>query len=707
MKIYSMTATFGKLEHQTLKLVPGLNVIHAPNEWGKSTWCAFLIAMLYGLDTRAKTTKSSLADKDRFAPWSGSPMSGRIDLNWDGQDITIERSTAGRIPLGVFRAYETASGLEIPELNAANCGQVLLGVEQSVFRRAGFIRLTDLPVTQDDALRARLNALVTTGDESGDGARLEKGLKELKNRCRHNRTGLLPQAEAQAEQLETRLSELEALHSHRKKLKQRLRDTEQLRRQLENHAAALRYRVAQADACRVAEARDARDQAEDRLAALQIECAPLPSRQEAEEKIARLREFQRKARQLETELHRSPLPPQPPRVPAPFRGMSAEEAVYTAQTDGRHFREGRARGIPALCSGIALMLLSGGLFSFQNGLFAFLALGFGGLLTAAGIWSRLQKSRDRNAIRSRYGSADPEDWVKRAEKYRSDEQQFRTADREYRADRARLDSCLDQLRKQQAALCAEQDPEQMLQNWEEVRSRYLALEAARQEADRAQKQFAVLQAMAKPAPAPACTDALTLSAEETADQLRDILQEQQRLQARLGQYEGRMDSLGSEETLRRELEQVKARIQKLDETYAALCMAQQALSRASAQLQRRFAPRISGRAQELLERLTKGRYDRLSLGEDFTLRSAAGQEDTLHDALWRSDGTVDQLYLALRMAVAEALTPNAPMILDDALVRFDEARMHAAMDLLAEIADGRQVILFTCQQRELDHLNNR
>ena len=41
-----MTATFGKLEGDTLRLEPGLNVISAPNEWGKSTWCAFLTAML-------------------------------------------------------------------------------------------------------------------------------------------------------------------------------------------------------------------------------------------------------------------------------------------------------------------------------------------------------------------------------------------------------------------------------------------------------------------------------------------------------------------------------------------------------------------------------------------------------------------------------------------------------------------------------------
>ena len=89
MRIYKMIATFGKLEHAVLELEPGLNILHAPNEWGKTTWCAFLSAMLYGLDTRAKSTKDRLADKERYLPWSGIPMSGRIDLNWQGRDITI------------------------------------------------------------------------------------------------------------------------------------------------------------------------------------------------------------------------------------------------------------------------------------------------------------------------------------------------------------------------------------------------------------------------------------------------------------------------------------------------------------------------------------------------------------------------------------------------------------------------------------------
>ena len=244
MKIYKMTATFGKLEHETLTLEPGLNIITAPNEWGKSTWCAFLLAMLYGLDTRVKSTKTTLADKERYQPWSGSPMSGRIDLSWNGRDITIERSTKRRVPLGEFRAYETASGLPVEELTAANCGAMLLGVEQTVYRRAGFVRFSDLPVTQDEALARRLNALVTTGSESTAGLDLAKQLRDLQNRCRHNNTGQLPQAEARLAELQDRLTQAEERTTEQARLEARSAALRQEEEALHRHKAVLSYREA-------------------------------------------------------------------------------------------------------------------------------------------------------------------------------------------------------------------------------------------------------------------------------------------------------------------------------------------------------------------------------------------------------------------------------------------------------------------------------
>ena len=278
MRIYAMTATFGKLEHQTLTLEPGLNVIHAPNEWGKSTWCAFLLNMLYGIDTKERTTQSSLADKDRYAPWSGAAMSGRIDLCWDGRDITIERSSQGRVPMGNFRAYETETGIDIPELTAANCGQTLLGVERNVFTRAGFLRLADLPVTQDDTLRRRLNNLVTTGDESGAADKLGQSLRDLKNKCRHNKTGLLPNAENYRDKLRNQLWDIQQLQQQTQQIQTRQQEVDSSLEDLENHRAALEYAQAKENIQRLATATATLDESAEKRATLQAQCATYPEK---------------------------------------------------------------------------------------------------------------------------------------------------------------------------------------------------------------------------------------------------------------------------------------------------------------------------------------------------------------------------------------------------------------------------------------------
>ena len=703
MRIYSMTATFGKLEQETLTLQPGLNILHAPNEWGKSTWCAFLLAMLYGLDTRAKTTKTALADKERFAPWSGKAMEGRVDLRWQDRDITIERRTKGRIPLGEFRAYETATGLPIPELTAANCGEVLLGVEQGVFRRSGFIRLSDLPVTADEDLRRRLNALVTTGDESGDAERLARSLKELRNRCRHNRTGLIPQTEAEREKLENKLAELDSLEHHSAKLKRRLGEVNSWLRQLKNHQAALAYAGAEADECRVAEARDACASAVARLEALERRCAALPTAVEAEQKLRELERFReewseaQQARQVLPELS------EPPAAPAPFENMTFAQAEDTLGEDLRRY-ELRRRSKPWLLwlfFGGALLVLAALAVGDWGWMAAWLALP-GIFLSVLGLVHRRKWRAEAAALEETYGSADPDQWTALLETWREDRQLWERTRLEQSACRAGLDRRLEELEKRRASLCGGQSPEQVADAWQKVLDRWEEYSAARREALGRERHLQDLQAMARSAPKPVMADDLTYTEGETGKLLSEAEQEQQRLQNRLGQYQGRMEALGEEGLLQKELDRVNTRLKKLEDTYSALTIALETLNDARLELQRRFAPRITKGAQERMALLTNGRYDRLTLGEDFSLHAGAVGENTMSGALWRSDGTVDQLYLALRLAVAAELTPDGPLVLDDALVRFDDARMGAALALLRREAETKQVILFSCQKRELE-----
>ena len=704
MRIYKMTATFGKLEHETLTLKPGLNVITAPNEWGKSTWCAFLVAMLYGLDTRAKTTKNALADKERYAPWSGSPMSGRIDLNWNGKDITIERSTRRRVPLGEFKAYETETGIPVTQLTAANCGQMLLGVEQTVFRRAGFIRHADLPVTQDEALRRRLNALVTTGDESGAADRLADQLKELKNRCRYNRSGLLPQAESERDALEVKISELETLEIQSKKLSEHLEELQSMLEQLRNHKQALAYAKAQEDARRVAKAQQLRDQTWQELRSREADCSQLPPKDEAEQKLQQLRFLRQEWSSLQEEEVHLPEEPAMPQQEAPFAGMSVEEAMDMVRKDTETYQSASGTKAPALLivMGIFGLAVAGLLVYLLAYVYAAIAGGAAAISLIWGIYEKISLKKKVGKLIEKYGTANTKRWAaplriyeQKLEDYHADLNEYNALHHDFEMRKALLSS-----RKEM--LCGEEGIDTVLENWQNAVACWEAYLTAQKDAEHARRHYEALNAMLKPVEKPAMPDYLTQSEAETQNLLTECTAEQHRLHSRLGQYQGRMEALGNVEDLRKQRDRQLRRIAKLEDTYAALTIAQQTLEQARAELQRRFAPRITRRAQKLMAKMTGGRYNGLTMGQDFSLQARAGEEDVLHDAIWRSDGTMDQLYLALRLAVAEELTPKAPLVLDDALVRFDDQRMTAAVQILKDMAKDRQIICFTCQGREAE-----
>lgn len=688
MKILSMNATFGKLEGQTLTFDPAMNVITAPNEWGKSTWCSFIVAMLYGIETSQRTSSKGLADKERFAPWSGKPMSGRMDILWNGRKITLERSTKGRSIFGVFKAYETDTGMDVPELTAQNCGLTLLGVEKNVFLRAGFIRQTEMPVTDDLTLRRRLNELVTTGDESGASDKLAQKLKELKNACRHNKTGLLPQAESQRNLISDKLTQIETAHGQIEKIGQRQEEIRSEIAALENHNAVLIYREATQNLQRVEKAKAEYQTAQETVRSLESQCADLPALEFAQKKLRQGEDLQSRLAALQTK--QQPLPPE---VPAIFSGMDGKTAKSHTTADKTAYDTLQKPASPLFLIIAILGLVFGiGMFFIHPLLIiggAALALSFG---TLYGL-ERTKKKQALKKLTARYGDLPAERWVEMAERYAEAEKAYGDSAQIFHAERASLQEEVEALTGGRAMQEFMDLYRQAIQGWNQLAD-------AKDNAKKAAVHAEAMAAMIQDVPKPQAEDTLTLSKDETSRRLADLTWEQNDLQKKLGQFMGQIQTLGDREDLARQLQQVNARIAKLEDTYAALTLAQETLAETAGQLQRRFAPKIAGAARDIFSRLTGGRYDRLILDQELSVSVGAEGEDTLHSAPWRSDGTVDQLYLSVRLAVAQALTPDGPIVLDDALVRFDEGRLAQTMALLKELSGQKQVILFTCQDRE-------
>ena len=227
MIIHRMQATFGTLAGDELKPGEGLNIIYAPNESGKSTWCAFLRAMLYGIDTAQRARAGRLPDKTKYAPWSGAPMEGLIELTLGGEAITLRRTTAQRgAPMGEFSAVYTGTNIPVPGLTAANVGQTLTGVSADVFTRTAFIGQGGVMLSGTPELEKRIAAIVTAGEEDCSFTEADAQLRAWLRKRRHGTRGALPEIEEKIRETEQRLQRLQDAEQQRHLLRQELERTD-------------------------------------------------------------------------------------------------------------------------------------------------------------------------------------------------------------------------------------------------------------------------------------------------------------------------------------------------------------------------------------------------------------------------------------------------------------------------------------------------
>lgn len=162
---------------------------------------------------------------------------------------------------------------------------------------------------------------------------------------------------------------------------------------------------------------------------------------------------------------------------------------------------------------------------------------------------------------------------------------------------------------------------------------------------------------------------------------------------------------GTEAALEREqAEHDAARVGELAERYLAERAAAILLTRAIEHHREHSAQPILERAQQLLPQLTADSLTRLFVDDEggdhpvLMARRANGGELVVGGM---SDGTLDQLYLALRLAALEHhldALPPLPVLLDDILVNYDEPRVAASAPAFAEIAQRTQVIVLTHHQ---------
>lgn len=646
-----------------------------------------------------------------------------MELEWQGKRITIERSTKGRVPMGEFRAYEMASGQAVAGMTGENCGELLLGVSRSVFERSAFIGQGAMALTSDAELEKRLSSLVTAGDETVSFSDTQKTLRDWRNRCRHNRTGLLPQTLMELQETENTLEQIRRLHRSDMELTARREAYLAQQEKLQTLVAALKAREANRALGKKTAAEQALKEAENARRQAEQAASALPERETLQELEKQLALLEAEARRLPAEAEEAPVPPE---CPAAFRGLPEEEIVAAAQKDAQEaerLSQGKRRSsYPALALLALALALQAAVFLIEGGtLRIVLRLVLAALAAGALIWMLLlrRKNRELDARLARaqellqkygvktYGELVPlaAEYCAQLRLYAQKTKQHETRCAAFEEERRRVAEQKARLLGQISMLSPEAaaDTEAAHRAIAAALALLDALEKARQEENAAKSRYeAVCAALSgvRPVQAPE----MDLTGYELGSVSNELLRLNSSLadvRSQLDQSRGRVAALGDPAELEAKREALTARAEALTKRYDALELALGALENANSELQTRFSPQISALAGKLLGEMTGERYDTILLGSDLRAEARERGELVTRQLLYLSGGTADQVYLAVRLAICKlALGEDVPIVLDDALVRFDDERMRAALMLLRQEAGTRQIILFSCQKRE-------
>lgn len=178
--------------------------------------------------------------------------------------------------------------------------------------------------------------------------------------------------------------------------------------------------------------------------------------------------------------------------------------------------------------------------------------------------------------------------------------------------------------------------------------------------------------------------------------LSSLHEKMQRAQADFDALNTRVISLGAiaDESISEKLEELYRQRHTLEKELGILTKVTQAIYSAHEKMQKNFTPLLSKKASEYFSAITGAKYTRLYCDEEFGIKV---ETDLPRESSYFSGGTVDQLYLSLRLALIDMIfgDKSAPIILDEPFLQYDDIRMTNTVTLFQKLENNRQILLFS------------
>ncbi len=226
MKITSVNVqAFGKIKNLSLAFGEGVNLLQQTNGFGKSTLCAFIRAMLYGLNYNSKLVDGVRTnDVTRYMPWdSTQKFGGSMEISHQGKNYRIERFFGATARSESLQVVDLSTG---KQLDVTNVGEHFLGLTVESYDRSTYLPQEQVELSSNENFDAKLANFVEDSAESYDDVQAKLRAYKKQFKLERGVGGIIPTLEREIFQLQSRLQQCDADARERAKMTEQLKQTE-------------------------------------------------------------------------------------------------------------------------------------------------------------------------------------------------------------------------------------------------------------------------------------------------------------------------------------------------------------------------------------------------------------------------------------------------------------------------------------------------
>ena len=184
-------------------------------------------------------------------------------------------------------------------------------------------------------------------------------------------------------------------------------------------------------------------------------------------------------------------------------------------------------------------------------------------------------------------------------------------------------------------------------------------------------------------------------------EINNLKIENNRLELQKENIEPQLENLSS---LEEELYSLKEQYEELQKNNESIELVKTLLARAYDNMKNSVSPVFTQKLSNSIATITKGKYCKLNFNDEQGLIVELENGNYI-PAERLSTGTIDQLYLSLRLAMLDEISnEKVPIILDESFAYYDDERLKNILNYLVNEFNDRQIIIFTCSNREKDIL---